>query len=75
MPTMRYSLPIILGLAVNLVAISTEGIAQTSRKAIEGLCTLLAIPFDPERRALLQTLDAASLEALHDRILAERRWP
>jgi hypothetical protein len=52
-----------------------QGVAQMSRKAVEGLCLLLAIPFDPERRALLQALDAASLEVLHDRILTEHRWP
>jgi hypothetical protein len=52
-----------------------EGRAEMSRTAIEALCEVLEIPFDPERRALLQTLDAAKLEALHARIRTERRWP
>lgn len=52
-----------------------EGRAEMARTAIEGLCEVLEIPFDAERRALLPTLDAAKLEALYARIRTERRWP
>jgi hypothetical protein len=56
-------------------AAAKEGAAQASRKAIEGLCRVLGIPFDDERRALIQCFDAAALELLLDGIMAERRWP
>lgn len=52
-----------------------EGRAQMARTAIEGLCEILEIPFDPERRALLQTLDATKLDALLHGIRTQRRWP
>jgi hypothetical protein len=51
-----------------------EGRAQMARTAIEGLCEILEIPFGPERQALLQTLDAATLEALYAQIRTQRRW-
>lgn len=58
-----------------ILEIEAEGRAQMARKAIEALCEILDIPFDDERRALLQTLDATRLEALHDAIRSHRRWP
>jgi hypothetical protein len=60
---------------VDIEAKSLEKGLALARKAIEGICGLLEIPLDPERRAVIQALDAERLEALHDRILAERRWP
>jgi hypothetical protein len=56
-------------------ASAERGRAQIARKAIEALCEVLDHPLDAERRALLQTLDAAKLEALLDAIRTERRWP
>jgi hypothetical protein len=52
-----------------------QGRAQMARTAIEVLCEVLDHPLDAERRALLQTLDSAKLEALLDAIRTERRWP
>jgi len=51
-----------------------EGLAL-SRAAIEALCDAYDIPLDPERRALLQTLDAERLKGLLDEIRTEHRWP
>jgi hypothetical protein len=58
-----------------LATIEAAAAAQVSRKAIEGLCMVLGIPFDSERRAALESLGAAELEALFDQIVAGRRWP
>lgn len=49
--------------------------AKVARTAIEALCEVLELPLDEERRALLQTLDVAKLEALLDAIRTRRRWP
>ena len=58
-----------------ILEIEARARARVARKAIEALCDVLEIPIDSERRALLQGLDAARLEALLDRIRSERRWP
>ncbi|MCX4240254.1 hypothetical protein [Paraliomyxa miuraensis] len=51
-----------------------QGRAQASRVAIEGLCGLLGIVLEAKHRAQLEMLDAASLEALHAKVLGDRRW-
>ncbi len=58
-----------------LVANEAKVRAQVFEKTIAALCGAFGIPLDPERRALLHTLDATRLEALHDTVLTERRWP
>jgi hypothetical protein len=58
-----------------LVAIEAAAAAQVSRRAIDGLCTVLGIPLGSERRAVIESLDAAGLEALFDEIVGGRRWP
>jgi len=45
------------------------------RLGIEVLCGALGIELSVERRRVLQTLDAAALEALLAKLRAERRWP
>lgn len=46
-----------------------------ARTAIEALCEVLDLPLDPDRRVVLQTLDATKLEALHHTLRTDRRWP
>lgn len=45
------------------------------RRSIDLVCARLEIPLSDEQRAQLEDLDAAALESLLDRLLAERRWP
>lgn len=52
-----------------------RGAKERSRKAIEALCRVLDIPLDSARTAELDRLDATGLDALHDRVVADRRWP
>jgi hypothetical protein len=52
-----------------------EGRTVTTKTAIEAVCEVLEIPLDPERRALLLTLDATKLETLLYAIRKQRRWP
>lgn len=58
-----------------LLEIEAQSREQMARTAIEALCAVLDLPLDAERRALVQTLDAAKLEALLHAIRTERRWP
>ncbi|MEX1366477.1 MAG: hypothetical protein AB1Z98_25360, partial [Nannocystaceae bacterium] len=48
--------------------------AQSTRRAIAGLCEVLEIELDDDALATLQRLDAPQLEKLHDRIVATRRF-
>jgi Uma2 family endonuclease len=48
---------------------------ETLRLGIEGLCDVLAIELDEERRTQLDVLDATGLEALQRALRAARRWP
>ncbi len=43
--------------------------------AISDLCEVLGIPLTGDRRAQLLGLDLAALDALRQRIKAERAWP
>jgi hypothetical protein len=52
-----------------------QGRKQALEKAIAVACELLTIPFGPAERARIEPLDATGLEALLERIRAERRWP
>jgi Uma2 family endonuclease len=49
--------------------------AETLRLAIEGLCEVLAIDLDADRRAQIEALDATGLEALQRALRVQRRWP
>lgn len=51
-----------------------RGRAEGLRLGIESLCDVLQIPLDAARRAQLDRLDAAGLEALLQRIRAGRAW-
>ena len=51
-----------------------EGEKKGLRRGIETACELLGIELGPERRAQMDKLDAASLEALLARLRVERRW-
>ena len=52
-----------------------QGRAQMARTAIEALCDVLDLPLDADRRAHLQSLDMAGLEALLHALRTDRRWP
>ncbi|MCX4241787.1 hypothetical protein [Paraliomyxa miuraensis] len=52
-----------------------KGRAQMARTAIEALCNALRIPLDAERRATMQSLDVAGLQAMLVALGTERRWP
>jgi hypothetical protein len=54
-----------------ILEIKAEGLAQ----GITILCTALGIPLDADRRAHLQSLDTAGLEALLTTIGTQHRWP
>jgi Uma2 family endonuclease len=50
-------------------------LAEGLKKGIESLCDVLEIKLTAERRAHLDALDAAGLDALLTTIRVERRWP
>ena len=52
-----------------------EGKREGKREAIESLCTALAIPLTPERRATMREIDEGQLDALVQTLALERRWP
>jgi hypothetical protein len=58
-----------------ILEIKAEGRAEGFIQGITALCTALAIPLDADRRAHLQSLDTAGLEALLTAIGAQHRWP
>jgi Uma2 family endonuclease len=52
-----------------------EGRAEGLRAAVRGLCEVLSIPLTSEREAAIARMQGADLEALHERLKRERRWP
>ena len=52
-----------------------RGRAEGLRAAIADLCEVMGLPFEPERRASLETLGVAELEALRAALKQHRRWP
>jgi hypothetical protein len=57
----------------------SKGLAQGEKKGlrrgIDTACELLGIELGPERRAQIDKLDAAGLEALLAQLRVDRRWP
>ena len=54
-----------------------EGEAQglrVARAAVRSLCRVLAIPLSAEREATLESMSAADLDGLRERIERDRRW-
>ena len=58
-----------------ILEIKAEGRHEGLVQGIEAVCHALAIPLDPERRAAIQALDVAGLQALLTTLSTERRWP
>lgn len=62
-----------------IMAVRAEGVEEgrtfAARTAIEALCEVLEIPLEPDRRALLQSLDFARLDSLLYAIRKQRSWP
>ena len=56
------------------IGVETGAMKRGLRLGIESLCDVLQIPLDAARRAQLDRLDAAGLEALLQRIRAGRAW-
>jgi Putative restriction endonuclease len=52
-----------------------DGQKQGLRRGLEAVCELLGLELGEERRAFLETLDTAGLDALLTRLRVERRWP
>jgi hypothetical protein len=51
-----------------------EGLAEGLRRAIQGLCRVLAIELSPERGAALEAMGIEELTRLQEQIERERRW-
>ena len=60
---------------VSMRAAEAKGRAETLRKALGGLCEVLGIELDAHRRQGLAAMSDTELEALHETIVRERRWP
>ena len=58
-----------------ILEIKAEGITEAITEAIMALCTALHIPLDEPRRAAIEALDVAGLQALLVTLGTERRWP
>jgi flagellar biosynthesis/type III secretory pathway protein FliH len=52
----------------------TQGLIDGFRRGIEGVCELLTIPLDPQRRAEIGAMSLEQLEARLARLKRERRW-
>lgn len=73
---LRYHRAIVAGDAIVIYAPSVnEAELRRLTHGITTLCAALSIPFDPDRRAHLLSLDIAGLEALLTKIGTEHRWP
>ncbi|MEM9462252.1 MAG: hypothetical protein AAGF11_49315, partial [Myxococcota bacterium] len=63
------------GKAAGLRDGKTAGLREGTLKGITALCDVLEIQLDTERRAQLDRLDVAGLDALLGHLRTERRWP
>ena len=52
-----------------------EGRAEALRTAVARLCEMLDIELDEQKRQALAAMSDTELEALHETIVRERRWP
>ncbi len=52
-----------------------EARAETLRTSVSRLCSVLGIELDEQRRQALAGMSDTELDALHETILRDRRWP